>query len=121
MQFVLATARSFFGSGARDRAIRVRVFMNPGSNTPSFDKDIVISREYGNRTRRTNGFPEMGSVPSSLVFFEETTDPGVYDVWWLADNVPIAARYSGWTRGRDTQYGRGRYSLIVDAPAPRTG
>ncbi len=120
LQFVLATARSFFGPGMTDRPIQVRVFMNPGSKTPSFNKSIVISREYKNGTRRTNGFLEMGSVPSSFVFFEETSNAGVYDVWWLADKVPIAARYCGWKRGRDTQYGRGRYSLIVEAPAPRS-
>ncbi|MGH9509776.1 MAG: hypothetical protein ACRD2M_07565 [Terriglobales bacterium] len=120
LQFVLATAKSFFGSGTRDRTIQVRVFMNPVSNTPSFTKDIVISREYRNGTRRTNGFREMGSVPSSFIFFEETSNAGVYDVWWLVDKVPIAARYYGWTRGKDTQYGRGRYSLIVNAPAPRS-
>jgi hypothetical protein len=95
--------------------------MNPVSNTPSFEKDIVISKEYRQSgTRRTNRFPEMGSVPSSFVFFEETSNAGVYDVWWLADKVPIAARYSEWKRGKDSQYGRGRYSLIVDAPAPRS-
>lgn len=119
MQFVLNTARRFFGTSTIDRTITIRVFLDPGSRVASFTKDIVISREYMNGTRRTNRFQEMGSVPSSFVFFEETEDPSVYDVWWLEDKVPIAARYSGWSRGKDTQYGRGRYSLIVVAPAPR--
>ena len=39
------------------------------------EKRITISREYGSSTRRTNGFPEMGSVPTSFVFFQETDDP----------------------------------------------
>ena len=119
LQFVLATAEEFFGGGATDRTITVRVFMNPGLGTPSFTKDITISREYRNGTRRTNGFPEMGNVPSAFVFFEETGQAGTYHVWWLVDKVPVAAQYSGWKRGKDTQYGRGRYSVVVSAPAPR--
>ena len=120
LQFVLAPAAKFFGTGASDRTIRVSVFLNPGLGVPSFTKNIVISREYANGTRRTNGFPEMGGIPSSFVFFEETNEAGVYDVWWLADKVPVAARYTWGPRGRDTQYGRGRYSVVVDAPAPRS-
>ena len=119
LQFVLATARQFFGSGTKDRTITVRVFVNPALSAPSFNKTITISREYANGSRRTNGFPEMGAVPSSFVFFEETAQADVYDVWWLVDKVPIAATYSGWARGKDTQYGRGRYSVVVNAPAPR--
>jgi len=119
LQFVLAKAKQFFGPGTTDRTIQVRVFMNPGLNVPSFTKSITISREYRNGTRRTNRFPEMGNVPSAFVFFEETHQAGTYDVWWLADKVPVAAQYSGWERGKDTQYGRGRYSVLVAAPAPR--
>ena len=99
--------------------IEVRVFLHPGSNIPSFTKDIVISRVYKNGTRRTNGFPEMGAVPSSFVFFEETRTAGQYDVWWLEDKAAVVAHYDGWSRGRDTQHGRGRYSVIVNAPAMR--
>jgi len=119
LQFVLAVAKQFFGSGAISRNITVQVFVNPGLGAPSFTKNITISREYRNGTRRTNGFPEMGNVPSSFVFFEETAQAGVYDVWWLTDKVPIAAKYMGWQRGKDSQHGRGRYSVVVNAPAPR--
>jgi hypothetical protein len=61
----------------------------------------------------------FGSVPSSFVFFEQTDKPGIYDVWWQEDKAIVAARYSGWSQGRNTQYGRGRLSMIVDAPVPR--
>jgi hypothetical protein len=120
LQFVLKKAEEFFGAGKSSRKIRVRVFVNPRSSSPSFEKEIVISKEYANGTRRTNGFPEMGNVPASFVFFEETDTANMYDVWWLSDMVPIAARYCNWVRGKDTQYGRGRYSLVIDAPAPRS-
>jgi hypothetical protein len=119
LQFVLETARQFFGSPTHDRTIRVRVFLPSVAAAPSIAKDIVISREYANGTRRTNGFPEMGSVPSSFVFFEETDQTDVYDLWWQIDKAIVAARFDGWSQGRNTQYGRGRLSVIVDAPVPR--
>ena len=120
LQFVLGPAKKFFGSGASARSIKVRLFMVPTAARPSLKKAISISKEYKNGTRRTNGFREMGKVPSSFVFFEETSKADVYDVWWLEDKVPIAVRYSKWKRAKDSQYGRGRYSTVVDAPAPRS-
>jgi hypothetical protein len=93
--------------------------MPANSGQPAFITNIVISREYQNGTRRTNGFPQMGSIPSSFIFFEETNKPGVYDLWWQTDRAIVAARYSNWIQGRNTQYGRGRLSIIVPAPVPR--
>ena len=119
LQFVLETARNFFGSGRRDRQIHIRVFLPGRASSPAFEKDIVISREYSNRTRRTNGFPEMGAVPTSFIFFEETEEPNAYDVWWETDKAIVAAKYSDWQQGRNTQYGRGRLSIIVPAPVSR--
>lgn len=72
LQFVLQTAEAFFGSGNIDRRIRVRVFLPADAPTPAFEKNITISREYANGTRRTNNFHEMGNIPSSFVFFQET-------------------------------------------------
>lgn len=119
LQFVLDTAREFFGPGNRDLAIRVRVFLPSTANVPGFVRDVTISREYRNGTRRINGFPEMGGVPPSFVFFEETDERHVYDVWWQIDKAIVAARFNGWSQGRNTQYGRGRLSIIVDAPVSR--
>jgi hypothetical protein len=64
LQFVLDTAELFFGGGNVDRAIEVRVFLPSSASDPAFTRTITISREYPNGTRRTNGFPEMGSVPN---------------------------------------------------------
>jgi hypothetical protein len=119
LQFVLDPARDFFGRGDRARSIRVRVFLPPDAGEPAFEQDITISQEYRNGTRRTNGFPQMGSVPSSFVFFEETGEPDVYDVWWQEDKAIVAAMYTGWSQGLNTQYGRGRLSLVLAAPVPR--
>jgi hypothetical protein len=117
LQFVLDTAQRFFGTGRRDKRVVVNFYPWPG--VPAVTKRIVISRVYRNRTRRTNGFPEMGNLPSSFVFFEETPTASTYDVWWQADKAVVAARYRGWSQGRNTQYGRGRLSIIVDGPVPR--
>ena len=119
LQFVLDTAAQFFGSGEHDTTIHIRVFLSAGASTPAFEKDIVISRVYGNGTRRTNRFPEMGAIPESFVFFQETDGQNTYDVWWQTDKAIVAAKYDGWTQGRNTQYGRGRLSVIVQAPVPR--
>jgi hypothetical protein len=117
LQFVLAQARAFFGP--RQRRIRVRVFMPPNAHAPAFEQQIAISREYTNGTRRTNGFAQMGSVPSSFVFFEESGTPNTYDVWWQEDKAIIAARFPNWSQGQNSQYGRGRLSVIVAAPVLR--
>jgi hypothetical protein len=117
LQFVLAQARDFFGPN--ERGICVRVFMPPDAHAPAFEQQITISREYTNGTRRTNGFPQMGAIPSSFVFFDETETVDTYDVWWQEDKAVIAARFSGWSQGQNSQYGRGRLSVIVAAPIPR--
>lgn len=120
LQFLLETAEKFFGAGDRDRSIHVRVFLPAAAKQPVFERNIVISRTYVNGTRRTNGFPEMGAVPASFVFFEETQAPGVYDVWWEPDKPIVVARFRRWAQGRNTQYGRGRLSVIVPAPVDRS-
>jgi len=120
LQFVLKTAKQFFGPGRTDRAIQVRLFIPATAVTPVTEHGIVISREYKNRTRRTNGFPEMSGFPAGFVFFEQTDERNVYDVWWQdTDSAVIGARYAGWCQGKNTQHGRGRLSIIVEAPVPR--
>jgi len=119
LQFVLKTARDFFGSGRRDRSVTVRVRLSPAAREPAFQRTITISREYRNGTRRTNRFPEMGAMPHSFIFFQESGEPNVYDVWWQTDMAIVAARYQNWVQGGNTQYGRGRLSTIVPAPVSR--
>src|SRR5712692_611283 len=115
LQFLLGLARAFFGSGDIDRRITVRVFLPADAPAPAFTREITISREYSNGTRRTNGFPEMRAIPASFGFFEETAEPDVYDLWWQVDRAIIGASFTGWSQGGNTQYGRGRLSIIEEA------
>ena len=120
LQFVLETACRFFGSGDVKRPIHVRLFIPPIAAAPTVERDIEISREYTQSgTRRTNRFPEMSGFPAGFVFFEETAQANSYDVWWQEDTAVVAARYTGWSQGKNSQYGRGRLSIIVEAPVPR--
>ena len=64
----------------------------------------------------------MGTIPPSFVFFEETGQADTYDFWWQRDKAIVAVRYRDrdWHQGKNTQYGRGRLSAIVQAPVPRS-
>ena len=115
LQFVLQTALAFFGSGAKRRRITVR-FRWGGRQV---SRHCSVSREYGNGTRRLNGLREMGSIPPGFVFFQETNVADTYDLWWQADTAVVAARYRGWKQGKNSQYGRGRLSIVIDTVVPR--
>ncbi len=119
LQIPLAIASSFFGPGNFPRSISVRVFFPPSARSPAFEKTVSISREYPNGTRRINGFPEIGDFGPCFIFFEETSDRGVYNVWREQDKAIIAARFNRWQQARRSQYGRGRLATIVPAPVPR--
>ena len=120
LQIPLDIATSFFGSGDVNRPIAVRVFLPLTAQHPAFERNITISREYEkSATRRVNRFHEMGAVPSSFVFFQETDAADHYDVWWQTDKAIVAAHYNGWQQGHSSQYGRGRLAIIVPGPVPR--
>jgi len=119
LQIPLLVANSFFGPGNFPRSITVRVFLPPSSPSPAFEKTVSISREYPNGTRRINGFVEIGGLGPCFIFFEETSDRGVYNVWWERDKAIIGAKFNEWQQGRKSQYGRGRLAIIVPAPVPR--
>ena len=119
MQLVLEPAAEFFGGGTASRSITAQVFIPPAAADPAFTRTISVSKEYANGTRRINKFPELGALPSCFVVFEETDDADVYKVWWEFDKAIVAAYFDGWTQGKNSQYGRGRLSIIVDAPVPR--
>jgi len=116
LQFVLGPAHRFFGPGLVPRTITIN--LHSCSGVPSV-RTITISRVYANGTRRTNSFPEMGAIPASFVFFQETGTADTYDVWWQVDRPVVAARYKGWSQGKNSQFGRGRLSTIVDGRVPR--
>lgn len=119
LQIPLEVASSFFGPGNCQRSITVRVFLPPSARSPAFERTVTISQEYRNGTRRINGFPEIGAFPTCFIFFEETSDRRVYNVWWEQDKAIIAAKFNSWQRARRSQYGRGRLAIIVPGPVPR--
>ena len=119
LQIPLSIANKFFGSGIRPCSIVVRFFISVFSSSPTLEKTITISKKYKNGTRRINGFPEIGSFPSCFIFFEETLDEGIYNVWWARDKAIIAAKFNDWQQAKSSQYGRGRLAIIVSTPGRR--
>ena len=119
LQIPLGVASSFFGPENCQRSITVRVFFRASAPTPTFERTITISKVYNNGTRRINGFAEIGGLGSCFIFFEETSDREVYNVWWEQDKAIIAARFNRWQQASRSQYGRGRLAIIVPGPLPR--
>lgn len=117
LQFPLAIANAFFGSGKVRRNIRVRVLPFPGQPV----LDCSISKVYSqSATRRLNSLPLVGDLPACFIFIQETREPNIYNFWWQHHELPvITARYSGWTQAKNSQHGRGRLANIVNSPVPR--
>lgn len=114
LQIPLDIANQFFGSGSERRNITVRL-----GDAPGFSCSCSISKVYKNRTRRVNGLPYLGLLGQCLVFFQESEQTGVYDLWCEYDLPIVAARFQDWSQGRKSQYGRGRLALVVPAPVER--
>jgi len=120
LQFPLDAARAFFGPDANDIEVQIRIFRPSTAPSPILQANLTVSRRYRqSATRRTNRVRAIGKIPLSFVFFEETEQAGVYDVWWEKDMAIIAAHFHRWQQAKSNQYGRGRLWLIVAAPVPR--
>lgn len=120
LQFPLQAAGTFFGPDASDIIVRIRIFDPADDPAPVFEADLTVSRRYGqSATRRTNRVREIGVIPRSFIFFEETDQPAVYDIWWDIDMGIVGAAFHPWHQARSNQHGRGRLWLIVPAPVPR--
>jgi len=116
LQIPLEAAERFFGSGTTSTNIRVRMNIVRGV-VQTFH--CSVSRTYRNGTRRINGLPLLGRLGLCFIFFKETDESDLYDLWWDVDMAIIAAKYGGWQQGRNSQYGRGRLVNIVPAPISR--
>jgi len=111
LQIPLRIADRFFGSGRATKLIRVRI---PGHRS---DFKCSISKVYAaSGTRRLNGLALVGLLGSCFVFIQETDEVGTYDLWCEYDKALVAAYHRGWSQAKDSQYGRGRLALIVNAP-----
>lgn len=115
LQIPLEVAAQFFGSGANPINIKVRINVVRGA-VQTFN--CSVSRTYRNGTRRINGLPFLGRLGPCFIFFQETEENHLYDLWWDVDMAIIAARYDGWQQGRNSQYNRGRLVNIIEAPVP---
>ena len=119
LQIPVPLANQFFGSGNRSLPIKVRVRI--AGRTPN-EFECSVSQKYSNATRRINGLPLLGQLKSCFVFFQETQEPHVYDVWWQYDKAVVAAKYPDWYQaplkrgtGKSSQ-SRTRLAKIVNVP-----
>jgi hypothetical protein len=120
IQFLLSSASTFFGT-INSKRIIVNVYTNRRASTPQFVYRSEVSKIYNNGTRRLNRFSFMSRIPSSFVFFQETNIPNEYDLWWEVDRPIIVAHFrnENWQQGNNSQYGRGRLSVIVNGVIPK--
>src|SRR5262249_51401330 len=82
VQFPLPAAQAFFGPPGADRNVQIRLWIPSDNPLPPSPIPLTISRRYRNSaTRRTNRAPILGTIPPSFIFFQETDQPDVYDVW----------------------------------------
>ena len=115
LQIPLKPAEEFFGVGATPRPIRVRI-----AGAGSGEYPCAVSKKHTKSgTRRINGLDLVGLLGPCFVFFQETTDPDVYDFWVQYDLSIVVARFPGWRQAKSSQYGRGRLVNIVAAPVER--
>ncbi len=91
---------------------------SPGLPPRSGQAEISSYAESG--THRINGVPELATIPRTFVIIQED-DPGVhYTIWWEFDLPLVAAKFDGWEKAQDSQYGRGRlWTLVEGPPLPR--
>lgn len=120
IQIPMSIAKSFFGRENKTTPITVNVFLVPARKTATYSKKVSISKVYKNKTRRINGFYELSDFHSSFVFIEQTVKKDTYDVWFSNDKAIIAAKFTGWKQGKNSQHNRGRLAIIVNAPVDRT-
>jgi hypothetical protein len=111
LQIPLAAATEFFGAGGTRRNIRIRI---PGE---SQIYPCSVSRTHPvSHTRRINGLPIVGLLGSCFVFFQETDERDLFEMWCQYDMPIVVARFNHWQQARSSQHGRGRLVNIVDAP-----
>ena len=115
LQIPLHAAEDFFGPGTDSRRIRVRI-----RGAKRHEYHCSVSKKYEkSRTRRLNGLDLVGLIGSCFVFLQETDESDIYDLWVQYDVAIVAARFSPWQQGKNSQYGRGRLVTIVPAPVEK--
>lgn len=121
IQFPREAFDEFFGVAGD---IAIRIYASPWRNRPTRMARAQISRyRRPSGTYRLNKVFEIANVGPVFVLLQELTDDEdglrAYDLWWERDLALLAAKFDGWKKARDSQYGRGRVWTIVDGPVER--
>ena len=118
LQFPREAFNSFFGSTDE---IDIAVYSSPWLKNPSRVVRAQISAYPQSGTYRLNRVYEIANIGGVFVFIQEPEENGApqYALWWNRDLAFVAAKFNDWRKARDSQYGRGRLWLIVDAEIPR--
>jgi len=120
IQFPREAFNEFFGLAGD---IAVRIYASPWRNQPTRTARAQVSQYGRSATYRLNKVFEISNVGAVFVLLQELPDEqeglGAYDLWWERDLALVAAKFDGWKKARDSQYGRGRVWTIVDGPVER--
>lgn len=121
IQFPREAFDRFFGV---DGNIAVDIYASPWRNRPTRTAKAQVS-EYGrpSGTCRLNKVFEISNVGPVFVLIQELPEERdglrAYELWWERDLALVAAKFDGWDKARDSQYGRGRVWTIVDGDVER--
>lgn len=105
----------FAGPGPID----VDVYAAPSLSTPTRSGQAQVASYPESGTHRINMIPELATLPTTFVVIQEETPGSKYSIWWEFDLALVAAKFDGWVKAQDSQYGRGRVWVVVDEPVPR--
>lgn len=112
--------RKFF---ATPGTIEVDIYGSPWLTRPTRTITAQLSRYQRSGTYRLNRVYEIANLGAVFILLHEepagTRGQRRYSLWWERDTALVAARFDGWDKARDSQYGRGRVWTIVSGPVSR--
>jgi len=121
LQFPREAFRTFF---RRAGEIGVEVYSSPWLTKPSRTLLAQVSAYGQSGTYRLNRVYEIANIGGVFVCINETnkTHDGkpMYELWWERDLAMVAARFDGWKKAKDSQYGRGRLWIVLDPSVQRS-
>lgn len=106
-------AERFFGPGTTTKNIRARIVET------GIEMNCNVSKTYPDGTRKISGLKVIGTLEPCFIFFQETEEEDLYDVWWQKDKAIVVAKYDKWQQGNSSKRRRGRLVNIVAAPVSR--
>lgn len=112
--------RRFFGSAG---TIDVDIYGSPWLRRPTRSIDAQLSEYRRSGTYRLNRVFEIANLGAVFILLQDesagTGSRRRYALWWERDVALVAARFNGWQKARDSQYGRGRVWTIIDDAVSR--